>query len=354
VEEMMTANQQEKSRLEERLQMASQELAASVAKEANLRNELLALKRDFARLEMKEVQFRDIIISNAATQQVTDQEVIQAFSELRQTVQQLAKNQAFDLAQTPLLVPPDAKQSDKHFYKKIQGLPPKDVNSRVRMRIWEIVYSYILSQTVFGLKKARNYDIEGEDGNRFLWDIEEGLTDFEDYLKASKKGLVSTATKIHLLTCLLVSNRMIADWRVCTLQCIDLMELPGGYSSHVVNRMYSCFAPLISKNATKSLRDELGEKMLNVCTKAVALKMMMQHSKEGYNVQTVNLKEYPSYSNCRHFMESMGVEDGRASDASDDIAYVLFGVLMKYPMDTVGDNKVLLKAEVILKKNLRR
>lgn len=144
-----------------------------------------------------------------------------------------------------------------------------------------------------------------------------------------------------------------ADWKISTLQCIEAMKVREDYNKNVADTMYNFFEPLISKTATDPQKYGLWSKMANVCTKAIALKMVMQRSKEGYNIQTISLKEQPLYSSVTHCAESMGVEDGKTSDASDDIAYVLFGVLMKHPIDNARDSKVLVKAEVILK-SLRR
>lgn len=340
----------EKSQLEYRIQVADQMVSALNLRESEQKNRLFELKRDIARLEKKETEFRDIIISNVATQQVTDQDVIQAFSELRQTVQQLAKNQAFDLIQNPLLPTPDAKnQANKHFYTIIRDLSPKDVSFRVRMRIWEILYRFIFSRTIFGLKGDYDHDKESQD----MWDIETHLVRFEEYLSKNSKGLIADSTNLRPLTCPLVKDSMVSNWRIYTLQCIGAMEIPERLSDYVADKLEVCFMPLISKRATNEQKDELWDKMLDVCRKAVAVKLMMQRSKEGYNITTIDLKDHPLYSKTGHLAESMGVEGGKTPDASDSIAYVLFGALMKHPMNNGGENKVLLKAEIILKKMSR-
>lgn len=76
----------------------------------------------------------------------------------------------------------------------------------------------------------------------------------------------------------------------------------------------------------------------------------MQRSKEGYCVHSLGMKEYPAWPSMTRFADVMGVEGGMSSDdASDEIHYVLFGALTKdaKPFDEM---KVLVKAEVILRK----
>jgi len=152
------------------------------------------------------------------------------------------------------------------------------------------------------------------------------------------------------LTLCAVNEGVIADWRICTLDCVELLKLPEEYSHFVARNMEIFFAPLISKRATESQRKEIWEKMVEVCQKSVKLKMMMQRSKEGYIVQSLDTKESSIYPHMEHFAESMGVESGMSADASDDIAYLLFGGLTKYAKHPGGERKTLVKAEVILKK----
>lgn len=93
---------------------------------------------------------------------------------------------------------------------------------------------------------------------------------------------------------------------------------------------------------------------MEIGRKSVELKMMMQRSKEGYCVETFNIKENSKYSSAESFADSIGVEGARDSDASDEISYVLFGGLGKYATPFGPEKKVLVKAEVILKKKKSR
>lgn len=147
-----------------------------------------------------------------------------------------------------------------------------------------------------------------------------------------------------------MNEGVIADWRICTLDCIDLLKLPEEYSLNAAAGMESFFAPLISKKASQNQREEIRNKTVEVCQKAVKLKMMMQRSKEGYFVYKFDVNHFPLYSKVEYFADSMGVENGKSSDASDDIAYLLFGALAKHAKQLGGERKTLVKAEVILKK----
>jgi len=132
------------------------------------------------------------------------------------------------------------------------------------------------------------------------------------------------------------------------VDCIDQLNLPEKYSLHVATRMHDFFAPLVSKNATNIQRKELKDKTIEVCEKAVKLKKRMQRSKEGYAVTIFETKG-TLYSNVESFADSICVENGASSEASDEIAYILFGGLGKHAKSTGAEKKSLVKAEVVLK-----
>jgi hypothetical protein len=103
------------------------------------------------------------------------------------------------------------------------------------------------------------------------------------------------------------------------------------------------------KSSTKDIQG-LRKKMVEVCEKSMSLKLMMERSKEGYTIRSFNTEVPLLYSKIEDLVEAIGVENGLSSEASDEIAYVLFGGLQKTASQPGGKEKTLIKAEVILKK----
>lgn len=171
-------------RLEARIKDADEDIERRATTEAELKKELLDLKREVARLQKKEVQFRDIILSSAGTQKITDQEVIQTFSDLRQKVQQLASSSAFDLTNISTGTTDSRKQGMSCFYTMCRGLRSRDAGHRLKAEIFYILDILILSRTCFGLKRERH----GGDEKERLWYIEEHLRDFEQLLSEDPRG----------------------------------------------------------------------------------------------------------------------------------------------------------------------
>jgi hypothetical protein len=161
--------------LEKRLEVADAEIQRLCRVEADL-------KVDIKRLQEKEVRFREIILDKAGTQKLSDQEVVLAFSTLRQQVQALARNSAFKLDKSPSL-PVKSSDDMKLFYAIWKSdLPLKDLSLRTRSQVFSLLYHYILSRPVYGLDRA---DSETK-GTKYYYDIERSFGQFEGLLQAHK------------------------------------------------------------------------------------------------------------------------------------------------------------------------
>ena len=151
----------------------------------------------------------------------------------------------------------------------------------------------------------------------------------------------------------IVSSGIIADWRICTLECIDLLELGEETSKYTAGIIYDFLTPLISMGASTRDTENLTSDIYKVCKQAFKLKMMMRRSKEGYRCEVPNIIDAGDIrylSRNESLAEGFAVEAGKDADKSDEIAYVLFGALTKHPEHRGEDKKVLEKAQVILKR----
>lgn len=77
----------------------------------------------------------------------------------------------------------------------------------------------------------------------------------------------------------------------------------------------------------------------------------MRRSRDNYAVEAPGLGgTRTSIVLCEELAEPVAVEGGKPSEASQDIAFAVFGALVKRPEDGNGEMVVLEKAEVILQK----
>jgi hypothetical protein len=78
--------------------------------------------------------------------------------------------------------------------------------------------------------------------------------------------------------------------------------------------------------------------------------MIMRRSKEGYRCEQPPVETHDCLvTDHDSLVKPMGVEGGKNNQASNKIAYVLFGALTKNSGGDVGGHRVLEKASVILK-----
>ncbi|OBT46344.1 hypothetical protein VE00_02779 [Pseudogymnoascus sp. WSF 3629] len=298
------------------------------------KNEVLRLKKldaesrsELARVKAKEVKLREIIVGKAGVQKVTDQEVIGVFVTLRQQVQALSRNSAYKLDVNPRL-PFKSAQRMKTFYSLWKGaLSVKDLAMRMRAEIFYMLEDNILSVRCFGLHEGDG----SREQLRGIDSVERNLQRFEEILEENNVG-----------------DDAIAEWRISTLGQIDLLKLPGDYSKQTAYQIFDLLAPVLHPKASEKEKDEVYNVIVEVCRQAFNLRIMMRKSKEGYRCE-LPPKEARFLSKIEPFADSFGVEGGKADDQSDEIAYCLFGALVKGARHMGGEKKVLDKAQVILK-----
>ncbi|KAF1962896.1 hypothetical protein CC80DRAFT_530791 [Byssothecium circinans] len=331
---MSTSKQQEpeteKNGLEDGLRNPEQEVVKQEQTVKDLRNENVELKQKVARVEAHIFQLKSVILGNVGTQKTFDDEVVGAFSQLRQLTQQVAASSAFDLSVIPQPVLDSKNQEKTDFYSSLgqTTASPKDFGLRLRAEIFSLLEHLIFSRTCFGLKQG------GGEGNRELWDMEDWLNKFEKLLLGNPK----------------VQRCKVTDWRIVTLECVDMLRIPETYGILVAREIDGFFHPIRSKHATRAQHEELSRKISITCQRAVELAKMMQQSNRGYEVRNINIEQYPLLSSLEHCAEALGVENGKISERSDALAYVLFGMLTRTSPRIDGEGKILVKAEVILKK----
>ena len=149
---------------------------------------------------------------------------------------------------------------------------------------------------------------------------------------------------------IIVSNNLISDWRISTIKCAELSGIEERDSTSASNYIYAILAPLLSKQTRPSDEDALRAGILELCKDAFKLRMLMRKSKNRYLVQTIDPHMTVLHSACESTTCPVWVEGGNNSEKSDEIAYVVFGALVKQPQTADQPEKVLEKAQVVLKR----
>ncbi|KAK0648650.1 hypothetical protein B0T16DRAFT_456111 [Cercophora newfieldiana] len=296
-------------------------------------HKIRSLHADVEAARQKEATLRAIITNNAGTQKVSDEEMTGRFNDLRQQIEAIAR---LPIHRMDLSAPSQTFCDDKIWSR----LTPEERTNRVRAQIFESIYDNILECRLFG--------VEG-----VLFD-----EDKEIIIEATRKGnqngkhLASGLRRFEqALECYQVPDHIISEWRTTTIGCVERLRLPGHLAAVVSSTLFELLDPLRTKSIQRRQEEDLRGRLLELCNKAVELRMMMRRSKGRFTCEFPGVAGLPMLlSKCEKVAEGVAVEGGRSIQASDDIAYTLFGGLVKQAEGGDGGKRVLEKALVILKK----
>lgn len=314
-------------------------------------------------LKDSEAKLRDIILDKTGSQEVTDDDIRSNFLKLRRGVQDIVTKSKYfgEYKSTKQKLANMPKDSSKmEFYDRLSRLERKDRALRVRSRVFWMLNGCILGAKHFGLKQTRLQfgDSSKLDGER----IGDALAEFEEVLIHAKGKLPTPGTSSDCETNRLpfqVPGPIIADWRVGTLKCVDHLlsranRIPASrIVAPVVDDILSFLDPIIAPNITAVQSKDLQDDVALLCEDAYYLHMDMRASKEEYAIWTPDLSEDSDEGfqpSVERFAESFGVEGGKSGDGSDQIAYPLFGGLVKHPEYRGEGLTVLETAQVVMKR----
>ncbi|KAH7139868.1 hypothetical protein B0J13DRAFT_447955 [Dactylonectria estremocensis] len=274
-------------------------------------------------LETKLNMFRTMIIDGTGIHEVSDREITEKFLSLRQQAQQIAHCKAYQVDKEIVLPSNPSEEADDFYNLWRTKLSAKDLTSRLRGKVFELLNRAILGQRCFGL-------VEVDD------QFEKLLRNFETKIEAAPN----------------IKNDVVATWRITTLTCIDLLGVDEATSKRCAEEMSSFFLPLVEHRRRR--KGQQPEDMITkLCSDAFSLRMMMRKSKGGYRCEVPGLDGTALVSELRDLVDVHAVENGRPDESSDEIAYCLFGALTKH-QEHLGENKIVLeKAHVVVKSRRR-
>jgi hypothetical protein len=148
---------------------------------AGMEGQLHESQEEVKKLRGKEAMFRTIILDQASVQEISDNDILQGFLNMRQNVQNISRSSAYAVDTNPLLSATleMAAPSVKEFYALDAWtmLGVADRRLRLRAKIFDELYAQILNSKCFGLLDV--YTSDGDTKGR----VEPGLRRFESMLK---------------------------------------------------------------------------------------------------------------------------------------------------------------------------
>lgn len=114
----------------------------------------------------------------------------------------------------------------------------------------------------------------------------------------------------------------------------------------LARQIYSWLTPLLAVNVQKSDFEEFKSSLLEICKSAYSLRLLMRSSKEDYQCMLIPLGDSPDqHQETATVFNKIKVERG-----SSEIAFNIFGALIKFPHYRGYGRVVLEKAQVFVKK----
>ncbi|KFA51339.1 hypothetical protein S40293_10817 [Stachybotrys chartarum IBT 40293] len=264
----------------------------------------------------KETVMRAILLENTSTNRVNDDEIKDKFLSIRQKAQAISNSSAYDLE---MLDP------------TVWGhLTIKDRRNRMMSHIFNLLQYRIFDTKVFCQYEPTH---DSCDPSCSLA-MEAWLAHIEATFEHNN-----------------INKALLANWRVATIDCLSELIGPSPRSRMVAPAMFAHFVPVISPKSGTKQQGELQKQFQSICDEAWDLAILMRRSREGYKCIVPPTGRSKCFINAYEtLVEPITVEGGKNEDRSDEIAYSLFGALVKGANHEESKGGVLEKAQVVLKR----
>ena len=149
---------------------------------ASTKGELHNAHLDVKRLQEKEARLRSIVLDKAGTQKISDGEIINNFTQLRQRVQTIVSSPIYLVDKLKHSGPSGSHRLDSgsqlyNLWKSGLNLSTKDLSLRMRAELFRLLDMWILNCPLFGLeedeKSAKVSTAQGKESRRHF--MEYGL-----------------------------------------------------------------------------------------------------------------------------------------------------------------------------------
>ncbi|KAM7182985.1 hypothetical protein V8F20_012779 [Naviculisporaceae sp. PSN 640] len=294
--------------------------------------EISALRNTLDRLQQENAQLRAVVLKNAGTEKFSDREITSKFISIRRRIESIARLPVFQMDEKAVLPRNTTNREWLVFFSESfwGRLTRGERANRLIGKIFEFIYLRILDCRLFGTE-----GLGLSDGKLKKTMATPGLRCFEETLETGG-----------------VPDNMISSWRLLTMDCVERLGPQTPVLAIAVSEdIYKFLGPLMDPIQSPQDADELHAKLMELCSEAVNLRMIMRRSRDRYTCEYPGVAGWSHIaSQCKELVEAMAVEGGRASQASDRIAYTLFGGLVKRSAEYGGgEKKVLENAWVVLK-----
>ncbi|KAM0265124.1 hypothetical protein ACHAQJ_000276 [Trichoderma viride] len=270
-------------------------------------------------LRAKEQSLRDFVLDSKGDQAISGDDMVGRFTNLRQKIQKLATNKAYRLGQEESPLGLKNSLMDPSL-SKLWGKSPRPSRLLIlRGLIFQIVDRYILSYETFDINEAVASDIG----------------DLADTLGRFERTVVRSG----------VPRDVVVHWRLSTFKCIENAQLGGkDFGRELQAEMYECFSHLIDEEAAEQDKTKLRDGFLELCKEAWNLRLLMRKSREPYECWSIKRDSIKSLEPWCEVFDEISDDAGMG----EDIAFTLFGALIKQSQIRGEEPMVLEKAHIVV------
>ncbi|KAG5935631.1 hypothetical protein E4U59_005508 [Claviceps monticola] len=246
-------------------------------------------------------KLREVILGNTLRHKVSDDEIRQHFVNIRQQVQAVVSNPAYD--KTRKFNPRAAGNiSECRLYQQYNSYSPKDRILLMRSRVYQIICDFILNKDAFGiagpvLPLQCSWEAQ----------LDQFLGDFEGLLRTKK-----------------VTNDLISDWRLATFKCIESFSAPHD-NTNARGEIRHFLSPLLI-SVPNFL--EIGTEIDRLCDDAFALRLLTRKSGDRFDFH--GPEPGIEFAPARGAVEVCAVLGGGDGEVSNSVEFSICGALVKH------------------------
>ncbi|KAG6218860.1 hypothetical protein E4U50_008122 [Claviceps purpurea] len=267
------------------------------------RDRVAGLTTTIRELDEDKKKLREVILGNTVHQKISDEDIKQRFANLRQQIQALANNLAYELHPQYRL----HSRADWVFC--------------MRASIFGSIYCFILNRDIFGLAESCSPAQHNPEVR-----LDHALGDFEGLLRAKK-----------------VTTKFISDWRLATFKCVETFGHTPGDTSVARFDIWRMLLPFHKPGQDVS---KLDTDIRQLCDNAFTLRLLTRQSDDRYQFEIP--EDGVEYDPTEGSVEAYGVIGG--GEESNIIAIAFCGALVKYTVNEDTEISCVLEpAQVVVK-----
>ncbi|KAH8654244.1 hypothetical protein BGZ61DRAFT_487128 [Ilyonectria robusta] len=300
---------------ESELDQARSQVKDATDKQENMKRQLFQEQYRAKELQDKLANLRGIL-TKAPSGIILDGDVQAKFMEVRNLAHMVVRKL---YSRERISSAGDRSNESRSFFEPFvsKRIPSQYFENRFRGKVFDILDENLLSRPQFGLGH-KDHKLE-----RRLTEIEQDWKNLQIAVRYPRE---------------------MADWRLATLKCVELMRTEPDAPKETFERIWDFMLPALTTNHEDEERGRAA--LVKLCEEAYSLAIMTRKSRDTFIMEKPPHRALLSeWTDC---VEEFAHESIRHGEFTGKIQFCLFGGLSKIPEEHPGAKIVLEKAQVVV------